>query len=140
MEAKIENRPRTDSEPESAPRRKGPVYLAIWRELADRALKNGAPVPVLAMTKEKEDAMLATAKFASIGIQCGEFKLDGDSGMWMSRAFGIPAAEYGDFLQTHCDYVDAESPDPGDGGEVEKFVREAGFGAPEIDRYRMVGF
>ena len=141
MEEAVRDKPRTeaDSEPKAAPRRKGPVYMAVWRGLADLSLKAGEPVRALASTKEKEDAMMAIAKFAAIGIQCGKFSLDAGSKEWVSEVFKIPADRYPGFLESHCEYEGStkECEDPG----VTESAKSLGL--PDctiLDVYRMRGF
>ena len=117
----LDSRPKAETK--TKPRRKGHVFLGVPRDLAAAALADGVPVGTVAMVEERDDALAATAKFAAMGLHCGNFERDDSSGYWYSGIVYIPAERYEGFIEAECEHVEI-----GMLGDV------------AVDRYRLVNF
>ena len=91
---KLETRPKAEpgAEPKAKPRSKGPVYLAVPRQLSEYLVSKGESAEASVTARNKDDAMMAMAKLAAMGIS-SDFAWSDDTNSWYSE-IQIPAAVF----------------------------------------------
>ena len=103
-------RPGTMTKPGAKPRTRGPVYLSVPRELAALLIDRGEPAEASMSAPKRDDAMMAMAKLAAMGI-ASDFRWSDETGGWCS-GIQIPGAVFDGFVG-ECDLVKSISLGPG---------------------------